>query len=271
VEIAAILQATGMTRCVLAPANPSRGRTIARGVYSIDGVPLDQTAFANDPEFPRRTPRALELLGDWPAIVVPDVADLAGVQRIARDLDEQTLPAGAADFFAALAQQRAPPPAAVTAASLGKLQPPVLLVCGSRHSWPRREAACRAAGIPTFTLHDASRRPARNIPAAAIGIGDPPPPDTTPAALLDWLARQAAQCLEQMAALTVLVEGGATAAALVERLHWNRFRVVATAPAGVGVLRPEAVKQPEPPTLLIKPGSYDWPDAIWREFAGRLA
>src|SRR5262245_11365468 len=79
-EIAAILQATGMTRSIFVPANPSRGRTISGGIYSIGGVPLDQTAFANDPEFPRRTSRALELLGNWPAIVVPDVADLADVQ-----------------------------------------------------------------------------------------------------------------------------------------------------------------------------------------------
>jgi len=90
--------------------------------------------------------------------------------------------------------------------------------------------------------------------------------------------------MEQLSVRTVLVEGGATAAALVEHLHWKRFRVAASAPAGVGVLKPEApakesadspslalqASTAEPPTLLIKPGSYDWPDEIWRQFAGNV-
>jgi hypothetical protein len=39
---------------------------------------------------------------------------------------------------------------------------------------------------------------------------------------------------------------------------------VAEAPAGVGVLKPIAAA--DVPTLLIKPGSYDWPQEIWQKF-----
>jgi len=241
-EIAAILSVTGFSRAVLAPANPSRGRTIVGGVYSIGGVPLDLTAFANDPEFPRCTALVDELLGDAPAVAVPDVADLAAVQRLAGQLDEQTLPAGAADYFTALLDDRCAPLAAVASAGVYKLQPPVLLVCGSRHSWPRREAACRAVGIPAITIHDSHRtaKQKRDVRAAAIGIGEPTPLGTNSASLLLWLARITPVCMEQLSVRTILVEGGATAAALVEQLHWKRFRVAATAPAGVGVLKPEA-------------------------------
>jgi uncharacterized protein YgbK (DUF1537 family) len=54
-EIEAILSATGQARAVLVPANPTRGRTIVGGRYFVNGVPLDQTAFANDPEHPRQS------------------------------------------------------------------------------------------------------------------------------------------------------------------------------------------------------------------------
>ncbi|HND55600.1 MAG TPA: four-carbon acid sugar kinase family protein, partial [Pirellulaceae bacterium] len=39
-------------RVIIAPANPSRGRTIASGIYYVGGRPLDATLFASDPEHP---------------------------------------------------------------------------------------------------------------------------------------------------------------------------------------------------------------------------
>ena len=53
------------------------------------------------------------------------------------------------------------------------------------------------------------------------------------------------------------IEGGATAAAAVEAMHWTDFRLAGALAPGVVSLRPAAA----PHILLtMKPGSYPWPD-----------
>ena len=62
-ELAAVLDAVGCARAILAPANPSRGRVIRRGRYLIEGRGLAETGFASDPEHPAGSSRVLDLLG----------------------------------------------------------------------------------------------------------------------------------------------------------------------------------------------------------------
>jgi len=54
-------------------------------------------------------------------------------------------------------------------------------------------------------------------------------------------------------------EGGATAAALVRALGWNRLRVVGELSPGVVTTSPA---QNAAVDLTIKPGSYQWPTAL---------
>lgn len=262
-EITAVLSAAGFARALFVPANPSRGRTIFGGVYSIGGVPLDQTAFAFDPEFPRGSAQVAELLGSAAAISVPDVLDVVGVRELARSLDAATLPAGAADFFTAVLTERTGRQQAAHQAQV-TLSPPLLLICGSRASWPQRRAAAIAASIPVVCLDDSPAAESPNAHRALqIGIRESTPDGTTPAKLLTRLTQLAASVIQSTQFGTILVEGGATAAALAEQMGWTRFRVVATAPAGVGVLLPLTAAAPP---VLIKPGSYDWPPEIWLQF-----
>jgi uncharacterized protein YgbK (DUF1537 family) len=93
-----------------------------------------------------------------------------------------------------------------------------------------------------------------------IGIGDEPPVDAA-GELLPQLAGEVVQVLRGTPAATLLIEGGATASAIVQRLGWTRFVVTQDAPAGVGVLRPVGTHAPL--QMLIKPGSYPWPGAVW--------
>jgi uncharacterized protein YgbK (DUF1537 family) len=81
--------------------------------------------------------------------------------------------------------------------------------------------------------------------------------------MLRSLAESASKYVEAGSVNTLLAEGGATAAAIAEQFGWKRFEVVATAPAGVGLLRPIASRSP---LVLIKPGSYPWPAEIWQSF-----
>ena len=61
-EVEAMMQQLGFERALLAPANPSLGRTIRDGKYFIRGKLIHKTEFARDPQFPRTSARVLELL-----------------------------------------------------------------------------------------------------------------------------------------------------------------------------------------------------------------
>jgi uncharacterized protein YgbK (DUF1537 family) len=266
-EIEAILSVTGQDRAVLMPANPSRGRTIASGCYSIDGVPLHMTGFAGDPEHPRQSASLVELLRLRPPphrmIATPDAASLDDLRRLAGQLDEATLAAGAADFFTALLDARTNdrPQPDISPGDFA-MRFPALLVCGSRVAWQRRVADCEAAGVPICTSPlAASRLPKADRLLAGLGDADL---GANRAELMSRLADLAAFIGLQSPVAMLLAEGGATAAAVADRMGWRRLSVVAMAPAGVGVLQPLA--PPGAPTVLIKPGSYDWPAPIWNEW-----
>ena len=61
-EIEAVLEPLGMRRALLVPANPALGRVIRDGCYFIDGKPINQTDFGQDPEYPARSPDVLSCL-----------------------------------------------------------------------------------------------------------------------------------------------------------------------------------------------------------------
>ena len=139
-EVAALLAATGKGRSVLIPANPSKGRIVRGGVYYIGETPLADSAFANDPEHPRRCSGVVELLGgvgtgpgeaalgvgvawlprDEPlpppggtwGVFLPDADCGEDLARRAAGLDDQTLAAGGVEFFQAILQSKITAPRA---------------------------------------------------------------------------------------------------------------------------------------------------------------
>lgn len=182
VEIEALLTATGRKRARLIPANPSKNRVIRGGRYFVNGVPLDQTPFANDPEHPRRTAHVCELLGMTNRIDVPDVAGAEDIRRELAELSDTTLPAGGVDFFQTLLETRGVgfegrqasdgPQLSCRQADdadrseirnpkseiRNELPPPrargcTLFVCGSAAAWVNgRGEQCAARGVPVVPM-----------------------------------------------------------------------------------------------------------------------
>jgi len=73
-ELEAQLNVQGKKAVLLCPANPAGGRKIVDGTYFVNGVPLHQTDFANDPEFPATTSNVAELLqrtSELPVTIYP--------------------------------------------------------------------------------------------------------------------------------------------------------------------------------------------------------
>lgn len=313
VQVAAFLEALGLRRALVVPANPSHGRLIRQGRYTIHGQPLEACAVARDPQYPRWTSDVVRLLladageglppsmpvcslsaaAAWPAegLIVPDVTSDADLKRLAQRVDDQTLVAGAADFFAALLDLRGGGnrPTTPPGPSL-PLEGPVLLVCGSPTAWRERAGACLAAGVPAAVWHetapadrlgdfpalapaDASAwvRTARQQGALVLALGDPQVPLHRAESMLRRLSALAARIVAETRPGAVLVEGGATAAILVAELGLCRFGVPPQPLPGVGLLVPQAAQgsvAPSGTTLLhVEPAATRglglWPPPLW--------
>jgi len=268
-ESCAVASVFGRASLLVVPANPSRGRVILDGIYRIDGRPLHETVFAHDPEHPRHSSLVADLLGVSEGDVsVADATSPADVARHAAAVDGRTLPVGAADFFAALLA-RSCPAATQHDLSTERLADTAtsLLVCGSAASWQRRRETALALGIPVFGMPDDFDAAEYGNVLDALGRGDGAvigiarSAGLAPAALAKGLGLAVSGILSATRIDRLLLEGGATAAAVVGAQGWTRLRVVTAPTTGVTGMVPAT--PPECPTVLIKPGSYDWPEAIW--------
>jgi uncharacterized protein YgbK (DUF1537 family) len=104
-ELTALMESTGYQRAVYLPANPTKGRVIKNGLYYINKVPIHETAFSYDPEFPAKTSVLKERFPDAEAngIIMPDAESMDDIRNIIGLYnDGKTLFAGAADLFSAL-------------------------------------------------------------------------------------------------------------------------------------------------------------------------
>lgn len=294
-ELEALAAARALPRVLLVPANPALGRTVRDGNYFIDQIPLSRTAFAHDPHHPVRTARVLDLLGPAGAlpvsiataaqaalpagIVVGEASSGDDLSAWARRVDDATLPAGAAAFFAALLRHRG---LAVHAqSSAPERRGPVLIVSGTTNPQPPPRAvapaadALRTIAVPTALVVDS---PAPSAAARAwfdeiAGVLSrelttrvcAPSTALPGAAASGNLRRLFAGLVAHLHARGVfnelVVEGGATAATIVRQLGWARLDVVHEWSPGIVTLRPASGGRAI--ALTLKPGSYPWPAALW--------
>jgi len=261
-EARATAEATGKKRILILPANPTRHRIIRTGRYFIDGQPLHETAFAHDPTHPCTSSQVAALLGgDLAGVETPDAETVAALARQAATTDRDTLPVGAADFFMALLQTRVAPGGKAPPAS-APVAGATLVVCGSAASWTQRRMEAIDRAIPVFARPYDLKTVTRALQSpgcALLGIGDGG--GVSPSTLSAELAEAAATLVRgENKIVALLLEGGATARAVMNRLGWTRLQACQVSTQGVGVLRPANAAGP---LLFIKPGSYAWPPEIW--------
>ena len=113
-ELHTQMEVSGIKKALIVAGNPHFGRTIQNGIFMISSVPLAETDFANDPDFPVRSSSVLEILQnsgcqvfsksveeDLPeeGIVVADVKDQNDMLKWISRTDDTTALAGGAEFF----------------------------------------------------------------------------------------------------------------------------------------------------------------------------
>ena len=263
-ELAALMEATGFQRAVYLPANPSKGRVIRGGIYYIKGVPIHETAFSYDPEFPARTsllserfPHAAEK-----GIVMPDAVSDDDIRRIVEQYnDGRTLFAGAADLFSALLTPASAPLLEGTRECGGHCK--TLLLCGSTQSKPLDiglpiAAMPRAVYDGEQTAADWFRLVGDQWAVANGLILTIPHTHRTGKDIAVHLRTVMAEMTRLLVALCrprhLVIEGGATAWATLQALGWTDFHI--RQQFAPGVVQMENVTNGT--LVTLKPGSYPW-------------
>ena len=288
-ELQTLLENTAYQQVLYLPANPSKGRTIRGGCFYIDDVPVDQTKFAVDPEFPateasiclrlRITPMSRIRVCD--AIGPEDIRQAVRQGMQAADL---TLLAGAADLFCGLLEYLGHAEVAHPVAFAGlSLTAKPLIVCGSTQSTDLSSRPyIRKRNIPISSMprdvFDGNQgaaywlstlqvrhflrtaiQPARN----GLILNIPYESSCSAAAALRLrteMSEVVHALVEKMQPDELIIEGGATAFAVMQRLGWCDFCI--TEQIAPGVVRMQSQQMPQV-HVTFKPGSYPWGEALF--------
>ncbi len=269
-------------KVLLCPANPEKRRLIVNGKYLVDGIPLGETEFSKDPEFPAKKSIISEMLGvknmQKNKIIVVNASSVDDLLEAAKRKDDQTILAGSAAFFTAYLLSLE-----YVATPMFKPLPVfenALFVCGSAYGKSRerveksREAGANVAYIsPLLTdeqellksLEDCTQLLVTAINAgetAILTISEPVLKGNKAARMLKQsVVTVVKKVLAKVKISEMVVEGGATAYAIIEELKYRRF--IPTHEFADGVVR-MSVGEHGNMHLTIKPGSYDFPEAVWK-------
>lgn len=115
-ELIALMAETRKSKAIVIAGNPHFNRVIRNGIYYVDDVPLADTFFAMDPQYPIQSSNVLDILinGHDPSsihsvtvdqelpvegIIFGDVVDEEDMVKWTKRLDKNTVIAGGAGFF----------------------------------------------------------------------------------------------------------------------------------------------------------------------------
>ena len=299
-ELNTLARLTSKSSILIQPANPGAGRCIRDGKYFINGIELSETAFGLDPEFPASSSDVMEILqerlpGKEPASVIkfsiPDACYPEDLRNSALQCGPDVLPAGSAAFWEAYLEEQIKRGLILTAGinyrpHTQRKKPPVpsmhhfLMICGSAHQHSLDyDEYLRKQGVTLMEMPpelSSEQEPDPAAPAAwanacvqawkkeprlALRIASKPISYENSAHKLKARFTDALQLiLQQIKPAELFIEGGATAASLLNRLNWTTFKPVDELAPGVVRLQ----LMPEPSLFItLKPGSYFWPEFLF--------
>lgn len=299
-EISVMLKTLGIRKSLLLPQNPSKKRTIEKGVFRICGVELHQTAFRFDPEYPISTSNVEEVLTGTKSLSIEEdlaeginIADASDANEVQLQLNKattDTLIAGGADLFEAFLLQnsvinsfdnhlihsneesgeeitglrRKSFPTERARKPLLQLSESCIVVCGSTQSKPI-QLGFPISLMPENVYHGAS---AENWIQSAcleysrshsivIGIGNHTEMIAQYAnRLKETLSIVVCSLLDVFVPELIIIEGGATAYALLSRMEIRQIEVREEIAPGVVCLSVKMASNNI--NVIVKPGSYPW-------------
>ncbi|WP_024646305.1 four-carbon acid sugar kinase family protein [Pseudomonas syringae] len=248
-ELEACFAASGRRSVVFAPAFPQAGRTTVGGIQLVDGVPVSESVYGQDPVHPARCSALVDLLPNC----IKDVTLLDAITQEELDTQiaaiedpESILWLGSPGMAAALARRFVP--AKTAAQLLDCISTDVLVVIGSANPRSHRQADL-VRGLSGVTL---LRGPAMR--------------ERDPAAVLRRIADAAAHELQDPRFGALIATGGDTMEAVLDLLNVREFEIVQELEPGFPLSR---AKLGDGRTLLLamKAGGFGSDDALERAVA----
>ena len=276
-ELTPLMEVTGYKRAVYLPANPSKGRIIRNGVYYINNVPIHETDFSFDPEFPARTSVLRERFPDAESkgIIIPDAESEEDIHNVISTYnDGKTIFAGAADLFSAMIGMgcgRLKESIAKHPMPIIQTHNSMLILSGSTQSKPL------GLGIPIAPMpqeiYDGSNdlslwdTTAYEQEQHSLILTIPHTHRTgkeVAVHLRTVMAEMTKQLVTRYCPKHLIIEGGATAWATLQALGWTEFTITAQLAPGVVQMKvtnachTQTFRSENGTLVTLKPGSYPW-------------
>lgn len=281
-ELNALMETIGVRQALLLPQNPSRERIIHEGIYYINNIPLNETSFSYDPEFPATTANIVDYFNKKIALLPPrepinangihiaNASTPGEIMFYASSLSDQVLPAGGADFFThyLLTKGYELKDQQVTFNGLGDNES--IIVCGSTSKHLLSTFGyIRRKDIPVYNMPEDvfwGESPTEWInqlkedywynPSLILQTDHPPQEGRAFASRLRQIMGEVTTALlTEHLPQELIIEGGATAFAILGLLKWNSFTVQQEVSPGVIRITPAGHTDI---TVTLKPGSYPW-------------
>jgi D-threonate/D-erythronate kinase len=275
-ELKTQMQLTGKRKAFFMPANPSLGRTINKGKYFVNNVPLNETGFANDPEFPVKSSLVKEVLQNEVEVLtlkdmLPDEGIVVGEVNSADDYkhwaakaNDSWLLSGTGDFFTALLEKQFKQ----SAIAAPELQQPFLYVCGT--AFTERKAAIKKIAAEKNSVCYLNSENETEVISKAITTSKTAPAilafddvdfSLSAAELRQWMAAVVKKIIEAAAIKELFIEGGSTAAAILQELNIKMLQPLNELSKGVVRMKDDDL------FITVKPGSYQLPNEITKLFS----
>jgi len=271
-EIKLQMELSGKQKAFILPANPSLNRTISNGEYFIEGKKITETGFVNDPEFPVSSAVIKDMLhdetvqlarhDDWlpvEGIVVGEAETTADVQCWAAAIDDSWMLVGAGDLYTALLEKdhgQVEQPGY-------HLQLPHLYVCGTafedRKAFVKQLDCC--AYLPGDVTAEWLQQTASIIKEQKKLVIAIEESNETALVLRTTMARAVKEMVTRENIKEIFIEGGSTAAAVLEELGIKMLIPVNELSRGVVRMRTGDL------FITFKPGSYQLPEEILKLYS----
>src|SRR5215218_9477462 len=292
-ELAAALGGARRERVVVAPAFPAAGRTTVGGIQCVNGVPVDETEMANDPNTPVSEAHVPGLLADaFSSVGELGVEDLADFELVRKTLEDYECVVADAERDADLKTlvRAVPDPATVLWAgsaglALGSVYPgpcagdpsvqrapvrPVLVVVGSLSGVAREQVrrlvgeygkvsvSVEAGGAGALERAVAAAQDALAGGACAV-VHSIEERGASGESILGSLADVVARLSEEERFEGLVLTGGATAVGVARRLGATGIRLHGEVEAGVPM---GTLVGPVPYPVVTKAGGFGGPDTL---------
>lgn len=248
-ELDACFAASGRKSLVFAPAFPQAGRTTVKGIQYVDGIPVSESVYGNDPVHPARHSALADLIPD--SIKNVTLLDAMTQEELDSQIayvkdPESVLWVGSPGMAAALARRfvpaKTPPPL------MGSISKDVLVVIGSANPRSHRQAD-QLQGARGVTL-----------------LRGPGTRERDPAAVLRRIAEDAVRTFQNPRFGALIATGGDTMEAILDLLNVREFEILEELDPGfpIGHAR---LSDGRPLLLAMKAGGFGGDDALERAVA----